>query len=273
VSEVDLEDPQFVEIYDDLPLWSAASGQLLLDTVDLRPNMRVLDVGCGAGFPLVELAERLGSSSEVHGIDLWRTAVERARAKIARRGVTNANALVGSADQLPYEDRSFDLVVSNLGINNFAEPERAMRECHRVLKPGGRIVIATNVEGTMNELYTELRRAFQELGVRDAGARVDRLVSARTSMMRLERLLGDSRFSLVLVRASEFSMRFLDGGALLQHSFIRLAFAAAWRNAVDEPDRERAMALLREAIDRAAAERGGFRLTIPIVCAVGQALP
>ena len=56
----DLTDPATVALYDELPIWSAPFGLPLLDAVELRPGLTVLDVGCGTGFPLLELAERLG---------------------------------------------------------------------------------------------------------------------------------------------------------------------------------------------------------------------
>ncbi len=60
----DLNDPALVSIIDELPLWSAPFGLKLLDKVMFHPNMNVLDLGCGLGFPLLELANRLGDNSD-----------------------------------------------------------------------------------------------------------------------------------------------------------------------------------------------------------------
>ena len=54
--------PEFVNTFDELPLWSAPFGLLLLKHVELKPNLKVIDIGSGAGFPLLELASRLGNS-------------------------------------------------------------------------------------------------------------------------------------------------------------------------------------------------------------------
>jgi arsenite methyltransferase len=62
--------------YDELPLWSAPFGIKLLEEVPLRKNIRALDIGFGTGFPLLELAQQLGASSVVYGIDPWEEAVE-----------------------------------------------------------------------------------------------------------------------------------------------------------------------------------------------------
>jgi SAM-dependent methyltransferase len=81
-SEYDVEDPDVVSVIDDAPLWSAPFGLRLLEVVRMRKNIRALDVGSGLGFPLVELAQRLGPTCKVYGIDPWTPANERARMKV-----------------------------------------------------------------------------------------------------------------------------------------------------------------------------------------------
>jgi len=68
----DFNDPDLVAAIDELPLWSAPFGEVLLETIHLRPGLRVLDIGSGLGFPALEMAQRLGSGSEVFALDPWR---------------------------------------------------------------------------------------------------------------------------------------------------------------------------------------------------------
>ena len=82
--EPDFSSPEVMIAYDELPLWSAMFGLLLLDNVPLAGVRSALDVGCGAGFPLIELAERLGPAADVHGIDPWTAGLKRAAEKIDR---------------------------------------------------------------------------------------------------------------------------------------------------------------------------------------------
>ena len=123
----------------------------LLDSLRLGGDERLLDIGCGRGAVLLMAAQRLPHGVAV-GVDRWSTTDQSGNAEqVTRRNA----ALEGVADrielrtadmrQLPFDDDSFDVVVSSLAIHNVAgAPERAkaVREGARVLKRGGRIVIA-----------------------------------------------------------------------------------------------------------------------------------
>src|SRR3954453_13899436 len=95
--EPDFSSPALLAAYDELPLWSAMFGLLLLEEVALRGATNVLDIGCGTGFPLIELAERLGPRAHVHGIDPWSAGLARAAGKIASRSTKNITLHEGSA--------------------------------------------------------------------------------------------------------------------------------------------------------------------------------
>src|SRR6266498_3926768 len=93
----DFSSPQVVAVYDEVALWSAMFGLLLLEEVPMANVTNALDVGCGTGFPLIELAERLGPRVNVHGIDPWSGGLKRAAEKIAGRGTPNVTLHEGSA--------------------------------------------------------------------------------------------------------------------------------------------------------------------------------
>lgn len=261
----DFASPDFVASYDELPLWSAPCGMLLLDAMPMWSRCRVLDVGCGTGFPLLEIAERLGSSSEVHGIDTWEAAINRVRAKIQTRGIGNAQVHLGTASALPFTDGFFDVVVSNLGINNFEDPSAALSECHRVCRLGGKLLLSTNLQGTMTELYSALELAIADIGLTDGAARVAKLVQSRITVDRATELLGSSRFEILGVRESSFRIRFASGNAILKHSFMRIGFVDGWTAAAPEAARDVLEALERR-LDRIASESGAVTLSVPIAC-------
>lgn len=82
------DDEAFVSTFDELPLWSASFGLLLFKHLKLKANQVVLDIGSGASFPLTKLAERLGNSCKIYGLDPWKNANQRARQKINNYGLT-----------------------------------------------------------------------------------------------------------------------------------------------------------------------------------------
>lgn len=109
----------------------------------LRPDDRILDIGCGTGSLTLLLAERLGEQGEAVGIDAAPHMIEIARRKAARRGVA-ASFSVGVAERLDFESASFDGVVNSMFTHHIdTELKRlAFAEMFRVLRPGGFLLTA-----------------------------------------------------------------------------------------------------------------------------------
>ncbi len=101
----------------------------------------VLDVACGTGD--LTMAFVRGGAAHVIGLDFTPAMLDHARVKAARAGGKAADVqyIQGDAQQLPYAEESFDVVSIAFGIRNVADPQKAMREFRRVLRPGGRVVI------------------------------------------------------------------------------------------------------------------------------------
>ncbi|MEX0643555.1 MAG: methyltransferase domain-containing protein, partial [Pirellulales bacterium] len=173
LEEIDYKTPEFGDLYDELPLWSAPFGLMLLEQVALRPGMTILDVGAGTGFMTIELAQRCGPDAKVIAVDPWTAAVERLTRKVAHLGTQNVRTLLQDAATVDLPDASEDLIVSNLGINNFDDPEAALRSCFRVAKPGAGLLLTTNLVGHMGEFYEAYRSVLVELGFADRLAALD----------------------------------------------------------------------------------------------------
>ena len=118
-------------------------GRLLVDQVGLRPADRVLDVAAGTGASLFPAAGRVGDAGHVIGVDFAAGMVDQLRARIAAQGVTNAEAQVADAEDLPFPDASFDAVLCGFALFFFPDAARALGEFRRVLRPNGRLAIAT----------------------------------------------------------------------------------------------------------------------------------
>ncbi|GGK65292.1 hypothetical protein Sme01_24520 [Sphaerisporangium melleum] len=105
-----------------------------------RPGERVLDVGCGTGYLSRVIAPVVTPSGHVTGVDAAPAMVEYSR----RRAPGNCDYVVGEGQDLPFPDGSFDLVVSTFAVHHIPPAARAetLREMFRVLRPGGRLLIA-----------------------------------------------------------------------------------------------------------------------------------
>ncbi len=266
----DWSDLGLVSAYDELPLWSAPFGLLLLKHIHLAHGMKVLDIGCGTGFPLLELAQRLGPSCRAIGIDPWRAALVRASHKAGQYKIRNASLLEGDGAALPFAAHSIHLAVSNLGLNNFSYPERVLGECWRVLMAGGRIALTTNLRGHMRELYGVFAGVLKEFGRPEWLERLRINIEHRATVESVRRLLGESGFRVGKVFYEEFPMRFTGGSALLRHSFIKLGFLSGWREVVGPEAEREVFQRLERRLNEYSAQHGGLALTIPMAYVEGE---
>jgi len=117
--------------------------QRTANLAQLQPGEQVLDVGCGTGTLALIAKERVGRAGRVVGVDPGKEQIARALKKAARRHVS-IEFQVGVIEQLPFPDQTFDVVFSTLMMHHVPHPlkRQGLAEIARVLKPGGRLVIA-----------------------------------------------------------------------------------------------------------------------------------
>ncbi|MGR2740167.1 class I SAM-dependent methyltransferase [Billgrantia sp. Q4P2] len=125
-------------------------AEALCEAVDPHPGERVLDIACGSGTAALVAARRY---CEVAGIDYVPELIERARQR-ATADDLEVEFEVGDAQALPYPDDSFDVVLSIYGVQFAPDQRRAAQEMLRVLRPGGRIGLATPIpEGWSGDFF------------------------------------------------------------------------------------------------------------------------
>ncbi len=153
-------------------LWPApavrARWEQIMALLSPSPGERILDVGCGRGAPLRYLSGQVGSAGRVVGVDRPAQAMRPLRETIDQDGLGNADIVAGSAESLPFTDNSFDAVLCVNVLEAVPDRAGALREMHRVLKPGGRALVAH--DDYDSQVYTSTDRA---LGRRAALAYAD----------------------------------------------------------------------------------------------------
>lgn len=139
------------DTYEDASRLQRRMGEVMCRTLEPGPDvvhpLRILDLGCGTGWFTRRLAQ-MWPSAEVTGVDLSPGMISRA----SGQGGSEIDWLVADAEALPLPDRSYDVVFSNLMIQWCADPGPVLAECRRVLKPGGRLMVSTLLDGTLREL-------------------------------------------------------------------------------------------------------------------------
>ncbi|MFQ6136006.1 MAG: class I SAM-dependent methyltransferase [Candidatus Hydrothermarchaeales archaeon] len=152
----------------------APNPLLLLDELNLAPDSKILDVGCGTGTLVLALS-RICREGEAVGIDFSERMIEVARKKAI--DVSNVDFDIGEAGDLPYEDGYFDFVTCTTAFHHFPEKLKALREMERVLKRGGRLYLLEGITfGFFEKLFEilgwghhrftpeDIRRYFEEAG-------------------------------------------------------------------------------------------------------------
>ena len=108
----------------------------------LQPGDTVVDLGSGAGMDAFLAARQVGPEGHVIGVDMTDAMLEKARANATATGVENVEFRKGRIEELPIEDASVDVIISNCVINLSPQKDRVYAEAYRVLRPGGRAMIS-----------------------------------------------------------------------------------------------------------------------------------
>lgn len=136
--------------------------------VDLKEGETVLDLGAGAGIDVFLAANRVGPKGFVIGIDMTGEMIERAREIAEEARYSNVEFRRGEIENLPVENNSVDVIISNCVINLSPDKLRTYQEAYRVLKPGGRVLISDII--TEGELPEEVKKNLKAWAGCVAGA-------------------------------------------------------------------------------------------------------
>jgi arsenite methyltransferase len=111
----------------------------------INPGEEILDIGCGAGVETILAVMMTGETGRAVGVDIVPEMLERAEANLEMTGLQNVSFQKASGENLPFPENSFDVAISNGAINLIPDKEATLSEILRVLKPGGRLMVADQV--------------------------------------------------------------------------------------------------------------------------------
>ena len=134
----------------------------------LKEGETVLDLGSGGGIDIFLAAKKVGEKGKAIGVDMTEEMIRKAKSTASKYGYKNVEFRLSEIENLPVEDNSVDVVISNCVINLSPDKGKVFQEAHRVLKPGGRIMISDIV--TEGELPEEVRKSFEAWAGCVAGA-------------------------------------------------------------------------------------------------------
>jgi arsenite methyltransferase len=124
----------------------------------LKKGQAVLDLGSGGGIDVFLAANKVGEKGKVIGVDMTREMIKKAEENAKKGGYKNVEFRLGEIENLPLEDESVDVIISNCVINLSPDKGRVFREAYRVLKPKGKMMISDIV--TDKKLPDEIRKSF-----------------------------------------------------------------------------------------------------------------
>jgi arsenite methyltransferase len=257
---------RLVEVFDELPFWAAPFGLKLLDNIRYKKGIKALDIGFGAGFPLTEIAMRLDKDSKVYGIDPWDGAVDRAEKKIEFYNIKNIEIIRGVAEKIPLSDNTIDLIVSNNGLNNVTDLDKSLSECARIIKKGGQFIQTMNLNDTMIEFYSAMEKVLTDLKFDNClSAMHNQIYKKRKPLDQYIDLIKSNGFSIDKVIHDKFEYKFVDGTAMLNHYFIRLAFIDGWKDIVPNDRQEEVFRLIEDELNEKSQIDEIMKLSVPFV--------
>ncbi|MGZ4911478.1 MAG: class I SAM-dependent methyltransferase [Halobacteriota archaeon] len=127
------------ETYDTRFQYNRWTQRKLVALLQLGDNPRLLDLACGTGWALWYAADRTNEPGEFYGVDNSSKMIEQAQAKSQRHN--NLHFYKSTVEELPFDDNFLDVVISSNAFHHFSDPEKALTEVNRVLKPNGKLYV------------------------------------------------------------------------------------------------------------------------------------
>jgi ubiquinone/menaquinone biosynthesis C-methylase UbiE len=257
---------RLAKLYDDeiAPAYAARFATLLLRQVRPVGGARVVELGCATGGLTRELARRFDERSTISAFDAAEAFVTEAQHKLESAEDLRAPITFRVSDplDLPADDASVNVALSNLAVAALPDPGAALKELARVLAPGGRAAITAPLRGTWAEFLDLFRDVLSESGKRDRLAGFDRYVAALPDAARVAGWLEQAGLTDVGVEIERWEILFKSSREFLFAPLVEMGPLPHWKRlAGTGDDMQDAFFFTKEAIDTYFKDRP-FAVTV-----------
>jgi ubiquinone/menaquinone biosynthesis C-methylase UbiE len=268
---------KLARVYDQeiLPIWAKRFGKLLLRDLALPPKAMVLDVGCGTGYPSLEILRRMDEQGRIIAIDASSPMLDEARRKAgALSGKRIFFRSENAVPKLTFTNDVYDLTVCNAGLQEFEDPEAAIREFARVTKPDGRVVVTLPLAGTWSEFFDIFREVLIKHDRQDAIDRLDAYLSRFPPLEQAQAWFEDAGLADISAEYDTFTLLFRSAREFFFAPIVEYGPLADWKAIAGKGEQmQKAFWECKAAIDSyfpAGATGGSFAVTVVVGCVRGR---
>jgi ubiquinone/menaquinone biosynthesis C-methylase UbiE len=255
--------------YAHIARFTRSATDAILEAAQIRAGMRVLDLASGVGDPALSIAAAVGPSGQVTATDLGRGMISLAQELAATKKLTNIAFEEADAESLPFPDQSFDAVTCRFGVMLFPDALRALKECRRVLKPGGRIALVAwgKKEQPLFSATAGIVLKYVSMPPPDPDAPNLFMFSERG---RLQRTLEKAGFSDVREEVRTVTGKWKSTLEQYWQQFTEIA--APFRPAIEKLTPEARTQVVSEALAELRKYWDGKELTLPLEIVIGSGI-
>ena len=267
---------KMARVYDTeiLPIWSERFGRMLLRKLKIPPKATVLDVGCGTGYPALALLEEMGAGGRIVALEGVGALLDVARKKA---GELNGKRIFFRTEtpsgSLGFADEVYDLVVSNLGLVDVAEPQQALQELARVAKTDCVVALTMPLAGTYAEFYDIYREVLTRSDQHEVLLRLEEHIAKTPDPAEAVRWLERAGLVDVEIEVETFRLLFKSSREFFFAPVIEYGPLAGWKEVAGKgAGMQEIFWQIKEAIDAYFATTA-FELTIKAGCLRGRRPP
>jgi ubiquinone/menaquinone biosynthesis C-methylase UbiE len=265
---------KLAQIYDEevLPIWSMRFGRMLLRKIETPPaKSMILDIGCGTGYPALEILRKLDDQSRIIAIDCASEMLNVARKKAGdlsgKRIFFRTETL---ASKLSFASDVYDLVIANDSAWELDDPRAAITDFARVCKPGGHVLVTMPLAGSWSEFYDIYREVLVKHDHHEILRKLEEELQRSPDPEQARLWLEEAGLLDVSVEAEEFDLLFRSAREFFFAPIIEYGPLPQWKEIAGKGETMQEIFWhIKEAIDAYFGDRA-FSVTIKAGCLQGR---